>query len=424
MNNNYWNIYGNKYDLTTFLDKHPGGKHILKNVRGDSDLTPLFESYHAFANIEQIKKQLAVYKLNEKGVDQIYTFNNNDFYNTVKNRVRASFGNDKSLTNKIKVTNFWYFKIFILLSSFLFLYSTAFLFQGLFYIKLISGFLAGLIYIMLGFTVMHDASHYALYNKSNQINIIFSKIWNSFALWDYDLWFRHHGHYHHAYTGSKLDPDLKFMKPLLIKHPLTSKKGYSEFTNNYLLLFLSLIYFFIFPGFFLGQGMLYWLVWKRRGILWNLEKPEISYSFLKVFFVILFIGTQLYNFNIFVSLLYLIAGNIAYGCSILPDHDTFETTKNKTKTKDWGEAQVVHSANFENGRIFDLYCHLFGGINYQIEHHLFPSICHVHYPKIAPIVKQTCKEFNIKYVEHKSVFTAMKDVFKSLIKLNNYKGSN
>ncbi len=36
-------------------------------------------------------------------------------------------------------------------------------------------------------------------------------------------------------------------------------------------------------------------------------------------------------------------------------------------------------------------------MNYQIEHHLFPSMCHVHYSKIAPIVQKTCKEFSIPY---------------------------
>ena len=68
-----------------------------------------------------------------------------------------------------------------------------------------------------------------------------------------------------------------------------------------------------------------------------------------------------------------------------------------------------------------MFCHLFGGINYQIEHHLFPSVCHIHYPAISKIVKKTCKEFDINYVEHESIYSAMKDVVKSLIILNENK---
>jgi linoleoyl-CoA desaturase len=41
-----------------------------------------------------------------------------------------------------------------------------------------------------------------------------------------------------------------------------------------------------------------------------------------------------------------------------------------------------------------------GGLNFQIEHHLFPRVCHVHYPAIAPIVEATCKEYGVRYSVH------------------------
>ena len=43
-----------------------------------------------------------------------------------------------------------------------------------------------------------------------------------------------------------------------------------------------------------------------------------------------------------------------------------------------------------------------GGLNFQIEHHLFPRISHVHYPAIAGLVEQTCREFGIRYTAHPS----------------------
>ena len=63
---------------------------------------------------------------------------------------------------------------------------------------------------------------------------------------------------------------------------------------------------------------------------------------------------------------------------------------------------------------------LYGGINYQIEHHLFPTICHVHFEEIKPIVKDTCKEFNIPYVEHYSIYSALKSVFTHFIHVNQH----
>ena len=49
-----------------------------------------------------------------------------------------------------------------------------------------------------------------------------------------------------------------------------------------------------------------------------------------------------------------------------------------------------------------------GGLNYQIEHHLFPKISHVHYPAISKIVKEACAEFKLNYIEYPTVFEAVK----------------
>ena len=45
---------------------------------------------------------------------------------------------------------------------------------------------------------------------------------------------------------------------------------------------------------------------------------------------------------------------------------------------------------------------LLGGLNFQIEHHLFPRICHVNYPAISKLVEETCREFGVAYTEHRS----------------------
>lgn len=59
-----------------------------------------------------------------------------------------------------------------------------------------------------------------------------------------------------------------------------------------------------------------------------------------------------------------------------------------------------------------------GGLNFQIEHHLFPRICHVHYPAIAPIVEQTCKEFGVRYTAHETFWQAVKSHYRWLKKLS------
>lgn len=64
-------------------------------------------------------------------------------------------------------------------------------------------------------------------------------------------------------------------------------------------------------------------------------------------------------------------------------------------TSSWAVHQLRTTANFQPGN--RLMTFIVGGLNHQVEHHLFPRICHVHYPDIAPIVEATAKEFGLPY---------------------------
>ncbi len=64
---------------------------------------------------------------------------------------------------------------------------------------------------------------------------------------------------------------------------------------------------------------------------------------------------------------------------------------------EWAIHQVATTANFATDN--KLISWLVGGLNFQIEHHLFPKISHIHYPAISKIIKQACKEHDIQYNE-------------------------
>ena len=70
-----WTIYGNKYDLSEFIDKHPGGKEILVKTKDMGDVTALFESYHEFSNKSLITESLEKYKIESSSeITEIYDF--------------------------------------------------------------------------------------------------------------------------------------------------------------------------------------------------------------------------------------------------------------------------------------------------------------------------------------------------------------
>jgi linoleoyl-CoA desaturase len=68
--------------------------------------------------------------------------------------------------------------------------------------------------------------------------------------------------------------------------------------------------------------------------------------------------------------------------------------------------QIMTTANFATKS--KLVSWLVGGLNFQIEHHLFPKISHVHYPAISKIVKDTCADFKLKYNEYPTVISAIR----------------
>jgi linoleoyl-CoA desaturase len=84
----------------------------------------------------------------------------------------------------------------------------------------------------------------------------------------------------------------------------------------------------------------------------------------------------------------------------------------KRVEKPWAVHQVEATANFaQENRVLSWYI---GGLNFQIEHHLFPRVCHVHYPRIARIVEQTCAEFGVRYTVHGSCLEAVRSHFRWL----------
>ena len=66
--------------------------------------------------------------------------------------------------------------------------------------------------------------------------------------------------------------------------------------------------------------------------------------------------------------------------------------------KEWTIYQIENTVNFPIHNNFLAW--FLGGLNFQIEHHLFPNICHINYPLIAPLVEETCQEFGINYKKH------------------------
>jgi linoleoyl-CoA desaturase len=73
---------------------------------------------------------------------------------------------------------------------------------------------------------------------------------------------------------------------------------------------------------------------------------------------------------------------------------------------EWAIHQIQTTVDFSRGNPF--LCWFLGGLNFQVEHHLFSRICHIHYPALSKVVEEACREFGVRYEANKSIFVAIR----------------
>jgi linoleoyl-CoA desaturase len=409
-----WNIYNKTYDLTEFISEHPGGEDILNNTMGIGDITSLFESYHAFSNKELIKKILNKYEIKNDDSKNII-INNYDYtnYNKLVLEIKKIYCDRSS----IKASFSWYCHniIFVILYIIFFYYA---MFSSLnIFLRCISSLFASLLWSSLGFNMMHDGSHYAISTNANT-NIFLSKTWQAFSLWNYNIWFYHHVYNHHSNTNQEnKDSDLYHFYPLVTKLKISNK---SNKLHNFIIknqYYTLLFFILIFPGLFYGQAIAYLSGYITKKLC-TINLPNVIYYNIFEITLMVFNIYCLYSGFYLPTIVYMYFLNFLYQINIIPNHDTYETSvENHYNGNDWLLTQICNSGNFSNKNL--LWTYLFGGINYQIEHHLFPNMSYVHYPIIAPIIINYCKINNIPYVSHPTLISAYLSFLK-MIKFNSY----
>jgi linoleoyl-CoA desaturase len=81
----------------------------------------------------------------------------------------------------------------------------------------------------------------------------------------------------------------------------------------------------------------------------------------------------------------------------------------------WAVHQIETTVDF--ARSSKVCSWLMGGLNFQVEHHLFPKICHINYPEMSKVVEQTCKEFGVRFSEHKTFAAGVASHYRFLRKM-------
>jgi linoleoyl-CoA desaturase len=97
---------------------------------------------------------------------------------------------------------------------------------------------------------------------------------------------------------------------------------------------------------------------------------------------------------------------------VMPDAEFPLPDKDNAVAGDFAKYQLLTTANFApTNRVLSWYV---GGLNYQIEHHLFPNMCHVHHREVSKIVKATAEEYGLPYHTSPTFFGAIANHWRML----------
>ena len=259
----------------------------------------------------------------------------------------------------------------------------------------------GFIQATIGFNVMHDAAH-GSYSDNNKLNNFIAFIGGDLMGGSTFLWKIKHNILHHTYTNiAELDDDIA-QYPLLRLHPQQKRLWFHKYQH----LYSMFLYFFTTFNWILFDDYLKLVTKKIHNseIRTMKTSDHVEFWLGKLINLTLFFFIPIYIFGFWKALLGFFIMHAVLGVTLAlvfqmahaVEEAEFPIPNEKNKIEnEWALHQVKTTVNFAmNNKVISW---LVGGLNYQVEHHLYPKISHIHYPEICKIVKQTCKDLQIEY---------------------------
>lgn len=282
--------------------------------------------------------------------------------------------------------------------------------------------LMGVSMVWVTINVGHDAIHGA-YSGKKWVNKLMSHTFNLNGASAY-MWAKMHNVAHHTYTNVHgYDEDIESV-PILRLSPETERKGYHKYQ-----------YLYSFPLY--GLATISWVFIKDYvkffkndvGNYDNSKHPAKEYFYLffyKACYYTLYIALPLIVLDqawwmtlLGFGLMHYIGGTylaIVFMLAHVVEHTHFPMPNQKgTIENSWAVHQLYTTADFAAKSWLAGF--LTGGLNTQVEHHLFPNICSIHYRHLSPILEQTAKEYGVPYINYKSFGSALKSHINFLKKI-------
>ncbi|MDQ2721134.1 MAG: acyl-CoA desaturase [Bacteroidota bacterium] len=331
-----------------------------------------------------------------------------DFHIELKKRVNQYFADHKRpMTGNFSLL----FKAALFCMGYVLIYVHLVFFTPGIWIAIPECVLFGCLTAAIGFNVMHDGAHgsfsnHKILNKAAGFSLNFL---GASAI----MWNMKHNIIHHTYTNiDGVDDDIE-ARPWL-RFATTQKKlkmhkfQHYYFWFLYTLLHLLWIFMTDYKKYFkgkIGTVAITKMTIKEHISFWI---AKVTYAFMFVALPIMLLGFSKWLIGFLI--ITMITGfviSIVFQLAHTVEHTEFPMPSVMTGKieNEWAIHQINTTANFATNN--KLISWLVGGLNFQIEHHLFPRISHVHYPAISKIIKRTCMEYGINYIEYPKMRNAI-----------------
>ena len=262
--------------------------------------------------------------------------------------------------------------------------------------------LFGLTSACIGFNVMHDANH-GSYSSSERLNTLLGLSLNALGGNSF-IWKFKHNIIHHTY------PNVDGMDDDIAKSPFIRMCSTQPWVPAHR---VQHIYT---PVLYAISSMLWVLFqdfekyFRRKIHMTELARMKLKDHFIfwisKVLYIFFYIALPVFLIGWTNWLWFFISMHVGLGLTLaivfqlahVVEETTFEFAPTDEVTRienEWAIHQVKTTSNFSpNSAVISW---LVGGLNYQIEHHLFPRVSHVHYPALSKIVKEKCEAYGLPY---------------------------
>ena len=278
----------------------------------------------------------------------------------------------------------------------------------------------GFVVALIGFNVMHDGAHGSFSKKEwlNELAAFSLNVLGGSAA----MWKMKHNQIHHTYTNiDGYDEDIE-AGPFLKLSPHQKTRSFHKFQHIYFWFLYALLYaLWIFYTDFkklasgkIGEVKIRKFTTKELFIFWTSKLAH--YFFILGLPIYLFgFGKAIVGYLMFTATAGVVISTV-FQLAHTVEEATFPVPDFEGKVEDeWAVHQIRTTAKFSTRS--KIVTWLVGGLNFQVEHHLFPRISHVHYPEINKIVMQTCSEFGVPYSEATSFIAAVRSHIRHLKKI-------